>query len=259
MVIRNVLISYEKVPAKSVFCVDKTMLERLFPSFFSRAATRVWRGQQGGIALLTLVAFMALAVPITMAVNQTADQLVRSSMVYDQRLTGSYGAASGIEAAISEIQNAGPAIANLAEGESAEFIVEINGEPIIVTVTKLPEDETPSNPYADVMLTLDSFGDVPADIDELIAAIRLTGYTVIDAFELEKGGARVRMGVTRFKNAANNSDCGVAQAVVDMTDVDYHSADGGPLRDYHLKNHSDDFHAHEEDSEPLHEGIDSLT
>ena len=208
---------------------------------------------------MMLISFMVLAVPIVAAVSLTSDQLVRSSIVYDQCLTGGYGAASGVEFGISEIQSEAAVIKDLEEGESAELSVEINGETVEITITKLPADETPLNPYADVMLTMDSFGDVPVDLDELSTAIRLTGNTVVDAFELDKGGTRVRIGVTRFRNAVNVSNCGTSQSVVDMTDVDYHSGDGGPVREYHLKDHSDEFHAHVDDDEPVHTGIDSLT
>ena len=43
-----------------------------------------------------LIAFMVLAVPVALAGDQVADQLVRSSMVYEDRLTGNYNAASGV-------------------------------------------------------------------------------------------------------------------------------------------------------------------
>ena len=87
---------------------------------------------------MMLISFMVLAVPIVAAVSLTSDQLVRSSMVYDQRLTGGYGAASGVEFGISEIQSEAAVIKVLEEGESAELSVEINGETVEITITKLP-------------------------------------------------------------------------------------------------------------------------
>ena len=97
------------------------------------------REQRGGIALIMLIAFMVLAVPIVLAALQVSDQLVRSSMVYDNRLVSGYAASSGIEVGI----------ANLSEESFRDTLVpgeppfvlpklELNGKEITVSVSALP-------------------------------------------------------------------------------------------------------------------------
>ncbi len=53
--------------------------------------------------MIMLVAFMAMAVPLTVSAIQTAAQFSRSSRVYDDRLTALYSASSGIEVALWEM------------------------------------------------------------------------------------------------------------------------------------------------------------
>ena len=62
-------------------------------------------GERGGVALIMLVGFIGLAVPITIAAVQTSGQLSRNPRVYDSRLTGMYSAGAGIEIALHEIMN----------------------------------------------------------------------------------------------------------------------------------------------------------
>ncbi len=60
-------------------------------------------GQKGGVAIIMLLGFIVLALPLAVAASQTAGQLSRNSGVYDRRLTGMYSASAGIEVAIHEV------------------------------------------------------------------------------------------------------------------------------------------------------------
>ena len=61
--------------------------------------------QRGGVALIMVVGFMGLAVPLAVASMETAGQLSRNSRVYDGRLSSMYSAGAGIEVALWEILN----------------------------------------------------------------------------------------------------------------------------------------------------------
>ncbi len=50
--------------------------------------SRLLRGERGGIAIMMLLAFMVLAVPIAASASKTSSQLALNSRVYDTRLTG---------------------------------------------------------------------------------------------------------------------------------------------------------------------------
>ena len=63
---------------------------------------RLVHAQRGGVAIIMLLGFIVLAVPLATAALGTAAQLSRNSGVYDRRLTGQYNAASGVEVAIHD-------------------------------------------------------------------------------------------------------------------------------------------------------------
>ena len=96
--------------------------------FFSRAPRpERW----GGVALIMMVGFIGLAVPITIASIQTSAQLSRNSRVYDSRLRSMYGAGSGIEVAIWQIlTDAGYYGALTPSNPSAQLVVDTNGDKI---------------------------------------------------------------------------------------------------------------------------------
>jgi len=96
------------------------------------------RGERGGIAILMLLAFMVLAVPITLGTLRTAGQLARNSRVYDDRLIRFYSAGAGIEFALWQMLNDPTFDDGLtAENPTQDEIVTSNGETITVTVTKM--------------------------------------------------------------------------------------------------------------------------
>ena len=94
--------------------------------------------ERGGVALIMLVGFMGLAVPMAVASLETSAQLSRNSQVYNSRLTGMYSAGAGIEVAIHQIMSDPTFDDDLAEGSpSKSFDVSPNGDTVTVTVTKI--------------------------------------------------------------------------------------------------------------------------
>ena len=97
--------------------------------------------ERGGVAIIMLLGFIGLAVPITIASIQTSGQLSRNSRVYDSRLTAMYNASAGVEVALHNILND----PNFGDGldpssPSTTMTVDNNGESINVTVTRIFTD-----------------------------------------------------------------------------------------------------------------------
>ena len=96
------------------------------------------RSQRGGVALIMLLGFIVLAVPAAVSALETAQVLSRASLVYDKRLTGMYNAGAGVEVAMHEILSDPTFDDDLATGDpSKDLIVDINGDSVTVTVTKI--------------------------------------------------------------------------------------------------------------------------
>ena len=95
-------------------------------------------GERGGVALIMLIGFIALAVPVTIAAVQTSGQLSRNSRVYDTRLTGMYNSGSAVEVALHQIL-ADPSFDDgLTPGSpSKTMTADTNGETVDITVTKI--------------------------------------------------------------------------------------------------------------------------
>lgn len=95
-------------------------------------------GERGGVALIMLIGFVGLAVPITIAAVNTSSQLSRNSRVYDTRLTGMYNAGSGLEVALHEVLSDPNFNDGLTPSNPDKLIeVDANGETVSVTVTKV--------------------------------------------------------------------------------------------------------------------------
>ena len=94
--------------------------------------------ERGGVALIMLIGFIGLAVPITIASVQTGAQLSRNSRVYDSRLTALYNSGAGVEAALYELLNDPDFDDGLTPANPDKVItVDNNGETVTVTVTKV--------------------------------------------------------------------------------------------------------------------------
>jgi uncharacterized repeat protein (TIGR01451 family) len=99
--------------------------------------------ERGGVALIMLIGFIGLAVPITIASVQTSAQLSRNSSVYDSRLAGMYSASAGIEVALWEILNDPGFDDDMSEqSPTKDITVENDGNTVLVTVTKIYTDAT---------------------------------------------------------------------------------------------------------------------
>ena len=119
---------------------------------------RLVNAQRGGVAVIMLLAFIVLAVPLATAALETSAQLSRSSGVYDRRLTGQYNAASGIEVAIYDALYGQGLDDDLSPSDpTTDIQVEVNGETVAVTVTKsYPSgysDPTPFTPSSAIHVT----------------------------------------------------------------------------------------------------------
>ena len=99
---------------------------------------RLIRDDQGGAALVLLLAFMVLAVPLSIAAAQNAGQLNRMSRVYDSRLTREYNLGAGVEVGIHEVQHDPNFDNGLAPtNPSKEIAVSVNEDAVTATVTKI--------------------------------------------------------------------------------------------------------------------------
>ena len=95
-------------------------------------------GQRGGVALIMLVGFVGLAVPVTVASLETSATLSLASRVYDDRLQGAYSAEAGVEFAIHNILNDPTFDDDLtAASPTKGLTANINGESVAVSVTKI--------------------------------------------------------------------------------------------------------------------------
>ena len=100
-------------------------------------------GESGGIAIIMLLGFMALGVPLAGAALETATTLSRASLVYDARLTGMYGAGAGVEVAIHELLSDPDFDDGMTPSDPDKVItVDTNGDTVTVTVTKIFGSET---------------------------------------------------------------------------------------------------------------------
>jgi len=99
-------------------------------------------GEQGGIAILMVLAFMVLAVPLSLAAVNLADQLALSSRAHDSRLVSHYSAGAGAEYVLWQILNDPSFDEGLSqEDPSQETTVEVNEETVTVTITKIFSEE----------------------------------------------------------------------------------------------------------------------
>ena len=116
--------------------IGSTMMSKL-KEFLKN--TSLARSERGGIVLITLVAFIALALPISVGAAKVSSQLSRSSQTYDELFEESYNAGSAIEYGFSQVLD--PAFTDaLLPGAPTTLNVKINGEVVALTVTEIPSN-----------------------------------------------------------------------------------------------------------------------
>ena len=161
------------------------------------------RDQQGGIALIMLITFMVLAVPTVLAATQVSDQLVRSSMVYENRMASGYAASSGVELGIANLSEELFRIGLVPGGDPIELSpVVLNGVNVVVSVSALPAiggggGAGGAGGSRDIVMVLDNSGSI--DKNEL-PYLKDAATAIVDAFDLEGSKGQMAMGLTRFSD-----------------------------------------------------------
>ncbi|MFH1141461.1 MAG: hypothetical protein V1724_07370 [Chloroflexota bacterium] len=101
-------------------------------------ASRRFLRQEAGAVLLLVLAFIGLAVPLTIGALQIAGELNLLSRVYDKLLRSRYTASAGAELAFWTVINNPPFDDNLTPIDPCtEFVVTIGGENVTVTVCRV--------------------------------------------------------------------------------------------------------------------------
>lgn len=164
--------------------------------------SRWWGEERGGIALVLLLAFIGLAVPLSTATVQFAGQLNRNSAIFDSALLDGDAARAGVEVALWELRNASP--------PRDTIIVPVPGGSTTVTLTEGTTTQDLSDfAYADFVLSLDVSGSISSA--ELVD-LKDAANTIVDAFDLYETDGRIRIGLVRFR--------GSSEGVVDMISTD---------------------------------------
>lgn len=177
----------------------------------ARAKLKRFRSERGDIALVFLLMFMVLAVPLASATVQFSGQLIRNSQVYNDRLSGGDSARAGIELALWHLRND--------EEPPEELSLAINDGTTNVT---LDEGTTTADlsefAYADFVLTLDVSASISSS---MMQDLKEAAHALIDAFQLESTNGRIRIGITKFR--------GDTASVTTMTDdpLDLHGGIDG--------------------------------
>ena len=162
--------------------VEMINARRLFQGMLDRCLKG---NQRGGVAIMMLIAFTVLAVPLVLAATQVSDQIVRASMVYNSRLTAAYAADSGVERALAELADPvfrADLIAGLEDGELTPF--EINGQEVDVNIDVSvfdPGTTTSGGGYADIVLAVDNSGSLE---DLQLDDLKIASNRLVDAFDM---------------------------------------------------------------------------
>jgi len=100
-------------------------------------------GERGGVAIIMLLAFMVLAVPLSVSAVQTAGQLTRSSQVHNDRRAGLASASAGLEDIIHQVATDAAFDTGLNPTSPSRVVqVNINAQTTTATTTKLFPSDT---------------------------------------------------------------------------------------------------------------------
>ncbi len=175
---------------------------------------------QDGAAMLIVLSFMALSIPMVTGMLSFAGTLSKDSQTKTKVLQSQYASQGCTQHATYRLNNEANYADNMVIGTPDVYAF----DGCTITVTKISVVVSSANAYADVVLALDVSGSVSAA--ELVF-LKQAANDIVDAFDLENTEGRIRIGMLRFR--------GSSESVVGMTDVDLHGA-----------------------SEPLHNGINGL-
>ena len=170
-----------------------TMLDRI---------TRRLRSDERGYAFIMVLAFMAFALPMTVASLQLTSQLTVNAQRHQDRLTDSYSGGGALEMALLEIRNN--------PNNPGDFSLNLNGGTTEVTITLGSSTSDLSKwAFSDLVLALDVSGSVSSS--ELLD-LKEAANAIVDAFDLYTNSERFQIGITRFR--------GSSEDVVGMTNLD---------------------------------------
>lgn len=185
---------------------------------------KLWRRQEG-VAMLMVLGFMAISIPIVTGYLAFTGTLSKDSAVKTKILTSQYASKGCSQYAAWRLNNDQAYVDALVEGDNPPF----NFEGCTITVNMAPATQNVEDAYADLVLVLDnswSISDLgsPSELDQLKDAAN----AIVDEFSLNTTEGRVRIGVAKFHEASSS--------VVTVTDIDDHGV-----------------------SEPLHDGINGIS
>ncbi len=99
---------------------------------------RTFLRQEAGAVLLLVLAFIGLAVPLTIGAIRIADELNLLSRVYDRKLQSRYSASAGAELAFWTVLNDSSFGSNLTPlAPCTQLVLQIGGAPVTVTVCRV--------------------------------------------------------------------------------------------------------------------------
>ena len=152
--------------------------------------SRLLRGERGGAAIMMLMAFMVLAVPLSIAAVQTAGQLTRSSQVYDKRLTAQYNAGAGVEVAVYKVLSDPLFDDGLTPSSPSKVITaDLPSDIVTITVTKIFSSASVAGQGLVVTKTV---------TPTTATAATLTTYTYTGKIKNEGSSAQQIMEITDF-------------------------------------------------------------
>jgi uncharacterized repeat protein (TIGR01451 family) len=105
--------------------------------------------RQDGIAMIFVMAFMALSIPMVTAALGLASTLSLDSRIKTSLAIDQYCALGGSEHALYRVLYDAAYMDSLAVGEQGTYTIDCNGEPITITIVKLSEPPDPVTPSAD--------------------------------------------------------------------------------------------------------------
>jgi hypothetical protein len=189
-----------------------------------RLLGKLWR-HQDGVAMLMVLGFMAMSIPIVIGYLALAGTLVTDSEVKHRILVNQYASQACSQYAAWLLNND----PDFVESFLIEPEQEVIFEGCTITIVAAPPTKYVEDAYADLVLVLDNSWSIsdsgnPSELDQLKDAAN----TIVDQFSLDITEGRVRIGAAKFHETS--------APVVSMTDTDDHGV-----------------------SEPLHAGINSLS